>query len=157
VEESLEAAAEQLGVHRLEIAGAIAKKAMQDESEEESEEEEESAEEEEPPARRRRTEARNVPLRRSPRGAAMAQPPAPAGRQNRQEAPAPAAERGRGAIMPPIQLAGALRAPGLGSRREAAQNLFTLAADLTRSGEGARAAAASAGGLVILELLDKVG
>jgi hypothetical protein len=43
VEESLEAAAEQLGVHRLEIAGAIAKKAMQDESEEESEEEEESA------------------------------------------------------------------------------------------------------------------
>ena len=143
VEEGLEAAAEQLGVDRLEIAGAIAKRAMQEESEDESEEEE-------PPARRRRTS--NVPLRRSPRVAAkaapVARPAAPA------PAPAPAA-RERGAILPPMQVAGALRAPGLGSRREAAQNLFTLAADLTRSGEHSRAAAASAGGLVILELLDK--
>lgn len=158
VEESLEAAAEELDLDRLEIACAIATRAMQGESEEESEEEEL-----EPPARRRRTEASNVLLRRSPRVAAKA--PAPTARQaapRRQPAPAPAPapatrEHGRGAIMQPMQVAGALRAPGLGSRREAAQNLFTLAADLTRSGEASRAAAASAGGLVILELLDKVG
>lgn len=143
VEKSLEAAAGQLDVDRLEIAGAIAKKAMEGEASEE--------EDPEPPARRRRTS--NPPLRRSPRVAAKAPPPAPAAQAapRRQEAPR------RELVLPPMQLAGALRAPGLGSRREVAQNLFTLAADLARSGEDARAAAASAGGLVILELLDKVG
>ena len=57
----------------------------------------------------------------------------------------------------PMQSAGTLRSPSLGSRRATAQALFTLAADLTRTGETDRAAAASAGGLTILELLDKVG
>ena len=147
VEESLDAAAGQLGVYRLAIAGAIAKKAMEEESDEEDSEEEDP----EPPGHRRRTATSNVPLRRSPRVAAKALPPA-ARQQPRQEAPRRQASR-RGAVMKPMQVAAALRAPGLGPRREAAQNLFALAADLTRSGEDARAATASAGGLVILELL----
>ena len=59
------------------------------------------------------------------------------------------------ALSSPMQTAGVLRASGLGSRQSVAQALFTLAADLTKSGEMTRAAAASAGGITILELLAK--
>ena len=72
--------------------------------------------------------------------------------------PAPVSEAvGRGSILPVVEKAGGLRAPErLGSYQRTASDLFTLAADLTRSGESDRAAAASAGGIVVLELLQKL-
>ena len=70
---------------------------------------------------------------------------------------APAPVVGRGPILPVVERAGGLRAPDrLPSYQRTASDLLTLAADLARSGESDRAAAATAGGMVILELVAKL-